>query len=222
MRRTIGALTIGQSPRGDVVPHMREILGPGFDVIECGALDDLRPEEIDELAPRPEEYVLVTRLRDGTEVKVAKGRIMPLMQGCIESLNKAGAEMIVILCTGEFPEFRSEATIVESMGLMQSVVRGMMGGRKVGVIVPTPEQIPVAREKWERDGVRAAVVSASPYGDMGEVLEAAERLLEENVEMVVFDCIGFTEEAKRLLRRVTEKPIVVASSLVAAVIKELF
>ena len=47
----IGLITIGQSPRVDVVPEMVQILGD-VDIIECGALDNLTAEEIQKLAPK--------------------------------------------------------------------------------------------------------------------------------------------------------------------------
>ena len=42
----IGALTIGQSPRKDVIPEMREVLGTEVDIVEKGVLDDLSLEEV--------------------------------------------------------------------------------------------------------------------------------------------------------------------------------
>jgi hypothetical protein len=39
MTKTIGLVTIGQSPRSDVVPDMAAILGPGVEIGEAGALE---------------------------------------------------------------------------------------------------------------------------------------------------------------------------------------
>ena len=62
MRPIVGMITIGQSPRSDVVPDMVEILGPGVEIRERGALDGLSPREIAALAPAPDDDLLVTRL----------------------------------------------------------------------------------------------------------------------------------------------------------------
>ncbi len=35
----IGMLTIGQSPRDDIIPPLKEILGPDHEILEAGALD---------------------------------------------------------------------------------------------------------------------------------------------------------------------------------------
>ena len=50
--KTIGMITIGQSPRVDVVPEIREILGDGIEVLEAGALDGLSLEEVKGFSPR--------------------------------------------------------------------------------------------------------------------------------------------------------------------------
>jgi len=42
LRPVVGLITIGQSPRPDVVPDMAEIIGPGVEIREAGALDGLR------------------------------------------------------------------------------------------------------------------------------------------------------------------------------------
>ena len=41
MRRRLGIVTIGQTPRTDVIPEMAEVLGPGVEIVERGALDGL-------------------------------------------------------------------------------------------------------------------------------------------------------------------------------------
>ena len=48
----IGAVTIGQSPRSDVIADIRPILGSEVDVVEAGALDGLTKEEIAKLVPK--------------------------------------------------------------------------------------------------------------------------------------------------------------------------
>lgn len=72
----IDALTIGQSPRVDVVPEIQSVLEDNTEIIERGALDGLDPEAIHHMSPRAGDYRLVTRMRDGSEVKVGKAHLM--------------------------------------------------------------------------------------------------------------------------------------------------
>ena len=80
----VGAVTIGQSPRVDVVPEIKEVTGPGVEFVECGALDDLTLEQVKQLVPKAGDYVLVSRMRDGASVTVAERYVTPLLSKCIK------------------------------------------------------------------------------------------------------------------------------------------
>ena len=56
MKKKIGAITIGQSPRIDVIPEMQEILGENVIILEAGALDGLTKEEIEEFKIARKNY----------------------------------------------------------------------------------------------------------------------------------------------------------------------
>jgi len=72
----IGTLTIGQSPRVDIIPELKEAIGFEVEIEEKGALDDLTWEEVKDLYPGPDDYILVTRMRDGRVVNVAERHII--------------------------------------------------------------------------------------------------------------------------------------------------
>ena len=44
--KKIGAITVGQSPRVDLIPEIQPILGDSVEIIQAGALDGLSKEEI--------------------------------------------------------------------------------------------------------------------------------------------------------------------------------
>ena len=52
MKKRIGIVTIGQSPRTDVVPEIQAHLGDHVEVLEHGALDGLSLTEVQELCSR--------------------------------------------------------------------------------------------------------------------------------------------------------------------------
>src|SRR5206468_8993760 len=86
----VGLVTIGQSPRVDVVPDMAAILGSGVTVRERGALDGLGRAEIAALAPRHGDDILVTGLADGTAAFVAKPHIVTRVPAVIVGPARAG------------------------------------------------------------------------------------------------------------------------------------
>lgn len=214
----IGFITIGQSPRVDVVPEMTPILGD-VEIIECGALDDLTLEEIQKLAPKEGDYVLVTRLRDGTQVKLSREKIVKHLQTCIEKLEKE-VDVIGILCTGEFPELKSKKLLVEPSLLLLKVVESILPQGKLGVLIPSPDQIDETKEKWSYIGVETKILAVSPYLGKEEEIKKAARALKDR-DLIVLDCIGYNLKAKKIVKDLTKKPVLLPRTLMAHVIREL-
>ena len=131
----IGAITVGQSPRTDVTNEIEELLGQ-VELIQRGALDGLTSDDIASMAPQPGDYVLVTRLTDGTSVRIAKKYILERMQFHIDDLIGSGAEGILLLCTGDFPGFTCPKPILYPQKLLQHFVAAACADQVVGVLIP--------------------------------------------------------------------------------------
>ena len=59
VKMKVGAITIGQSPRTDVVQELFPLMGEQVELIQAGALDGLTREDIQAFAPGPEDYTLI-------------------------------------------------------------------------------------------------------------------------------------------------------------------
>ena len=53
--KKIGAITVGQTPRTDLIPEIAPILGDSIEIIQMGGLDGLTKEEIQTMTPAPGE-----------------------------------------------------------------------------------------------------------------------------------------------------------------------
>jgi len=221
-RAVVGMATIGQAPRDDLVPDIRRLGGIEAEILECGALDGLSAAEIQELAPQGGEYPLVVRLQDGSTAMLSRDRLVPRMQRCVDSLVERGADVVLILCFGEWPPFKSTKLVVRPVEPLCALVRALAdAGRGVGVIVPTEGQIAEFEQKLGREGVAAEVVYAPPYGAQDELVRACEKLRDSEVDVVAMACPGYTSEAKALVRQVTGRPVVLARSLMGYLAREL-
>ncbi|HXZ43442.1 MAG TPA: AroM family protein, partial [archaeon] len=125
MAARVGMITIGQSPRVDVVPEVAALVDTPMVVVEAGALDGLNLDEVRRMAPGPHDETLVTRMADGTGVHVAKRHIIPRLQSCIDHLAPR-VEVVVLLCTGIFPEFHSSVPVLEPQHLVDRVVQAVV------------------------------------------------------------------------------------------------
>ena len=107
MTERLGLLTIGQSPREDIVPGFVHGLGRPVELVQEGALDGLTVDQVADLFPRPGEYLLITRMADGRSVTVGRESLLPRLAAAVGRLEERRVDLIVLLCTGTFPEIRT-------------------------------------------------------------------------------------------------------------------
>jgi protein AroM len=218
----VGTLTIGQSPRNDIIPDLKEILGKEAKLIEKGALDGLSGEEIKELYPKPSDFPLITRMKDGREAKVGKKYIIPRMKECIRELEEAEVELIILLCGGEFPEISSKKLILKPAKILESILKGMLEKGVLAIVVPSQDQISFMKEKWERAGLNIIVESLSPYSTKeNQIKVLANKLKEEKPDLIFLNCFGFDRKTKELFREITHKPVLLPRTLIGRIAKEI-
>ena len=214
----IGMVTIGQSPRNDVVKEIRDILGP-VQIVERGCLDELTEERIETLKPEEREPFLVTLLRDERSVQVSREKVANLLQQRIQELER-DVDLIVLLCTGDFTNLESKKLIIEPGKLIHKLVQGMLTEeKKLGIIIPSSEQIEQTKKKWS--DLNLVVAVASPYENPEKIQEAAKTLLPKNVDLTVLDCIGYTRQMKQEVKEITGKPVILSRTVVTRVLREL-
>ena len=144
-------LTTGQAPRTDLVPAMREVMRSRMEIVEAGVLDQLRPEEIREMAPRDGDMEIYVRLRDGAAI-VGPRSIRPRMQALVdEVVAERRPSFIVVLCGLDWSDLRSPVPIVDPGTLFPAIVSSIAHGRRLGVIKP------LAGQKRALNGRSAAV-----------------------------------------------------------------
>ena len=219
--KKIGMLSIGQAPRGDILPPLMKILGGDFEIIEAGALDDVTPEEIDKIEFEPDDYLLVSRLRDGTEVMITKRFILPKLQEKLRWLEEQGAEITVIMCTGKFPSFESEGLVVTPQEILKGVLEATLKDGNLGVVYPSKEQTHMAKKAFGRDGVEVYADFLSPYEGEGDLGALSDRLADQDLDLILLNCFGFSSEVKAAVAEKTGKPVILSNALVARVLKEL-
>lgn len=216
----IGAITIGQSPRDDVVPELRTLMGKPVDIMELGALDALEPDAIEKLAPGPGEFPLITRLRDGRSVRLRQGWIDERLQQCITQLEPV-VELILLLCTGSFPAFESQKPILFPGRSLMAVARGVAAGKRIGMLTPDPGQCEEQLRRWHEVSPDIVIQSANPYEPGHTIETAARRLADAACVLVVMDCLGYTLVMQKAVYQIVQKPVLLARSVLAHVVSAM-
>lgn len=215
MNKKIAALTIGQSPRVDLADDLAELAQKGLDVIEVGALDGLTQSEIDACAPDADDYVLVSRLTDGTQVRISKKKISPLLQRRIDEQSANGVASALVMCSCDFPELAMpRGFLIHPSKALFSAVSALAAGKRLGIIMPTPEQVEPSRNKWRAVSDDLFVCSASPYVDPREaIILAARKIAVWGADICILDCAGFSGWMKHLAKEVSGIPTISALSV---------
>jgi protein AroM len=222
MGKKIGIITIGQSPRKDVVPEMTPFFGNNVEVLEAGALDGLTPDQVKTYYPENGMTHLVSRMRDGTEIIVAKEKLIPRIETAIIDLNRKSVSLILLLCVGNFPQFESACLIVEPQKIVDHCIEGLIGAsHRLGIVIPIAEQEDWVRETFSELTTSITVTVASPYAGQNDLPAAAAILNEAACDLIVMYCMGFNRQLTRPIREITAKPVIVSSAIVARTIGEL-
>lgn len=219
MAARLGAVTIGQSPRTDIIPDLRTILGDAVEIVEAGALDGLSAPEIARLAPAGGDEVLVTRLRDGTGTRIAHRHAVPLLRTRLEEL-ASRVDAVLLLCTGSFEPFPLRCPIVYPERLMLGMVRAT-APRHLGIITPDAGQVAEQQARWKDAADQISVVAASPYAAAGSLPEHAENLAGRGADLIVLDSLGYSIAMKAAVRRAAGRPVVLPRTVLARAAMEL-
>lgn len=216
----VGLVTIGQSPREDIVGSMFEQVGR-IQFSEHGALDDLSNAEIERLQPHADELPLVSRLRDGTEVVIAKERLIPHLQGAVERAAQDSASVAVILCTGEFAQLTPPIPAIYPDRVLSHVVEAILPAGRIGVMLPHEGQMCMMSRKWSTATRQFIGAVVSPYSGQAELAGQARTLRDAGAAMIVLDCMGFDAGMKQLVAAESGLPTILANRLVGRVVEEL-
>lgn len=221
----VGLITIGQSPRDDIVPDMLAQLGFPVEAVERGALDGLSLAAVTELAPRGDEPWLVSRLRAGTEVRLAKRELVPRLQRCVDELAALGVDLVVPLCASDWSSLRCGVPFINPGRALPAIVQAMTRpGGTLGVISPTEAQARLAEARYAEAGVPIVSTHAQPYTDEAKRLRqcaAAGRLLAEaDVALIYLSCMGHSREMRGVVREVSRRPTITANGLIAGLMAQ--
>lgn len=215
MARRIAAVTIGQSPRPDLLEPLLARLPGDVEVVEVGALDQLSlatlPGPATPLDNGSERYPLTTRLRDGTRVTLDEAQLAPLVQAAIDAAEQAGATVTLLLCAGGFLDATTRGTLVRPFEVAVEQLR-TLGARRIAVVVPIQAQAGPATRKWLDAGFDPAPIVGDPGTlgpvDLGVGPAGPEVPARTPVGAIVLDYVGHSAAAVAALRSRTDLPVV--------------
>jgi len=210
----IGALTIGQSPRPDLVSPLIHCLPDGYQVLQAGALDGLAVKSLP--ATTTGTYPLQTRLHDGTLVMVEETYLVPKLQQALNFLEEQGVLATLLLCAGTFAELRGTRPLFKPFTLGSGILR-TRGLHAIGLIAPIKEQEIPIRLRWQSAGFQPTVWTAELTQQDKQFVHQLQRQIDSNkLECIVLDYVGHSVRVVRQLQETTVIPVIDLGQLAIA------
>lgn len=211
---TIGCLTIGQSPRPEIIDELTGLLPRNCRLTERGALDGQNTTQLQKAAATGNEAFYVTLLRDGTEIKVSKLALEGLLRSSLTDLQRRGAHLAVLLCTGEFPAMAVGIPFFRGSEIIKARVKQDYRGKKIAVVVPDPGQAAHMSQRWNNFGVNHDIHDCLPYYETDKSRNLCAQLRNSQADFIVLDCFGFTLEMAKCFRQQTGKHVLLPREMV--------
>lgn len=206
----LSIVTIGQSPREDFYEFFPE--NTTFEIEQIGVLDDYE----NSLPKITTDDILVSKLKNGVQVKMDKDFVVDEVNKIVDELNKGQADMILLACTGAFEEIPSSIPIVYPDKLVGNVIQSIFKSHKaLGILIPDRIQKNHIKNKWEESGIETEVFELSPYQyDEKDLNNVCKKLNDSDVDYVVCDCMGYNPEFKNNLIERTNKKVILSNEIV--------
>lgn len=220
-KQKLGVMVIGQSPRPDCQAILAGVLGPDIAIDLRGALDGLSRAEIERSKPRDGADTLFTRLPDGSAVVISKRTVTEHAQAQLERFAAEGTDVTLMFCTGAFPGLRARGPVVFPSAVLAGLTQGLLPKGRLGLLVPLPEQAPHLAKKWQRPGVEVVAEALVPGSDDRAIDAAAARLAAKAPDLVVMDCMSYSQATKDRVRRTVAARAVLAVTATARTVQEL-
>lgn len=207
-------VTIGQSPRDDLVPELLSITGYNFSYTEIGLLDSLSPLEIREMKPHKDDRVLVSKLRNGKQAILSHEKVERALNDLIDE--EASCDAILLLCTSEFKSLmkkRKDKLVIMPSLVLKEFLRSFISlSDSLGVIVPELSQVIDATQRWGKVVKNVFAVHLSPYlnNDEDEWKRVSHFFQEKEVNYIVMDCMGYSIFHSQKLVALSNLPVFAA------------
>jgi protein AroM len=197
------------------------MLSPDVSIELRGALDSMSRTEIDAIPPISAADALFTLLPNGDPVKVSKKAVELRASVQLARLRQAGIEVMMLACTGAFPNLRPEGLLVLPSAVVNRIVDAVLPRGRLGVFSPLAEQTALIAGKWQREGIEVVGVTMQPGSDDAAVDRAARAMADKHPDLVVMDCMSYSSANKARVRLSYSGPVILAIAAAARVVAEL-
>jgi protein AroM len=209
----IAIITMGQTPRPDVLPELLALLGDvRYD--EFGALDGVPDTIIMEKAPRADELSFLTRLRDGTHVILEAGFVTRQTEALVETVDSQGYDLLILAMTGLMARPPTRTPLVHGQYTLDAWISALAAGNsRIGIIYPLTSQHSAFSDNDY--GTLLQSSHATIGGHHGTHLaDAIDRV--SGADLIVMNSVGYTAAMAQQVAGASGKPVVTACRIIGS------
>ena len=210
----IAFITIGRSPRSDLVPELVAQIRHRVAYREFGVLDDVPDAALPGMAPPPGRPALHTRLDDGREAVIPHELAMDGIRRIYDRLDPGDFDVAVALTSGLSLDFARRLPLLHGQNAVDTWIDALvLDNDRMGQILPLRRQI----DEWmARDGFAPRHLFRHMASSQDGLEDAARSL--RHCELIVMNSVGYTEAMQQRAAAAAGRPVVSLRRIFAGVI----
>ena len=218
----------------EMIAFVEEHLDVQADLVVRGSQDGMTDEELRTLSEGVEPNSYAEILEDGSTVNITRETVLKGMQDQTRSLLEDGCDAVLICCTLPWEELDAMPNVVTPSTILEDTAATIAGGGgSIGVMQPVEAAMEEEIQHWlalgERRGLEIHARYAAPqvpgedtvFSD-DQFAEVARSLAAEGVDVIVMDCMAYTEQHRTLVAEVSGKPVLRAMQLTGTVVEHAY
>lgn len=217
-RKEIGIVTMGTGD-SERMTDVTEVFGKETTVHITGIVDGYSYEYIREnFWPEKNESFIVSKIRSNKDIMISGKKAKQLVDLKVKEFENNGIYNVLIFCTGHFERIETKGI----MAIPEKIIYGLLEGlrvSRVGIIVPEKEQIDDSLVQYSV--FNPIIRAASPYKDIESIARAAKEFRNEDVELIVTDCMGFNEAMGKVVQKESNKKVIVPRVFIPRIINSM-
>ena len=212
----IAVITVGRSPRTDVLSELVRQLGP-VQCDEFAIFDDVSNATLADHAPREGERVLFLGLGNRNYILLSANFVEEHAARMVARVDPLAYDLIVIAATGLFAPLSARTPIVHGQRAVDAWISALVGGNlTIGLIYPLAQQGDQLATFEHATQLRSAHAGLR-RGFSEKLSDAAAGAAP--ADLIVMHAVGYTEEMAQLVARETARPVVTARRIIAAAVQ---
>jgi len=211
----VGLISMGQVLRNDLTEDIEDILEPDFELVCVGILDDYSYEQIrDKFWPKDDESYIVSSIADGKTVMISHSKAQKLINEKLENFERFDIRVKMLMCTGEFDDFNYSGILVQPSKIIMAILNSL-DVQRIGIIVPEEDQIMDSYQQYSN--FKPQIFAASPYESTDNIIATSYKF-DDDVQIILLDCMGYTNRMKNLVKKATGKNVILPRTLISGVL----